>query len=94
MLTTKDNKLICLSCKTEKEILNRDDFKLREGKKKRDKVVIIEDDVQTLPTTRVECKKCGHMEAAWWFLQTRGADESETRFYRCTKCKHTWREYD
>ncbi|PJB93879.1 transcription factor S, partial [Candidatus Pacearchaeota archaeon CG_4_9_14_0_8_um_filter_35_24] len=21
------------------------------------------------------------------------ADESETKFYRCTKCDHTWREY-
>ncbi|MDP6459515.1 MAG: transcription factor S, partial [Candidatus Hydrothermarchaeota archaeon] len=29
----------------------------------------------------------------WWLLQTRKADESETRFYRCTKCKFTWREY-
>ncbi|PJB94591.1 transcription factor S, partial [Candidatus Pacearchaeota archaeon CG_4_9_14_0_8_um_filter_35_24] len=24
---------------------------------------------------------------------TRAADESETKFYRCTKCDHTWREY-
>ncbi|MBI2112883.1 transcription factor S, partial [Candidatus Woesearchaeota archaeon] len=25
--------------------------------------------------------------------QTRGADEPETRFFRCTKCNYTWREY-
>jgi len=26
-------------------------------------------------------------------IQTRAADEPPTRFYRCTKCGHTWREY-
>ncbi|MEK6933005.1 MAG: transcription factor S, partial [Nanoarchaeota archaeon] len=25
--------------------------------------------------------------------QTRAADEAETRFFKCTKCKHTIREY-
>ncbi|MDD5025512.1 MAG: transcription factor S, partial [Methanoregula sp.] len=24
----------------------------------------------------------------------RAADESEVRFFRCTKCDHTWRQYD
>ncbi|PIO07920.1 transcription factor S, partial [Candidatus Pacearchaeota archaeon CG10_big_fil_rev_8_21_14_0_10_35_219] len=31
--------------------------------------------------------------AYFWTMQTRAADESETKFYRCTKCDHTWREY-
>ncbi|MEM4865380.1 MAG: hypothetical protein QXY09_02690 [Acidilobaceae archaeon] len=26
-------------------------------------------------------------------MQTRAADEPPTRFYRCTKCGYTWREY-
>jgi DNA-directed RNA polymerase subunit M len=26
--------------------------------------------------------------------QLRAADESEVRFFRCTECKHTWRQYD
>ncbi|HNS26436.1 MAG TPA: transcription factor S, partial [Methanobacteriaceae archaeon] len=29
-----------------------------------------------------------------WLQQTRRADESETRFLRCTACGYTWREYD
>jgi DNA-directed RNA polymerase subunit M len=29
----------------------------------------------------------------WWMLQTRSADEATTQFFRCTKCKHTWRNY-
>jgi DNA-directed RNA polymerase subunit M len=31
--------------------------------------------------------------AYFWTQQTRGADEPETRFFKCTKCSHTWREY-
>jgi len=57
------------------------------------KVLGEEDDVQALPTTRVECPKCGNKEAVWWMLQTRSADEPTTQFYRCTKCSHTWRHY-
>ena len=45
------------------------------------------------PTIKMDCEKCGHDEAVWWMFQTRSADEPTTRFYRCQKCKHTWRDY-
>ena len=48
---------------------------------------------ETLPTIKIECEKCGHDEAVWWMLQTRSADEPTTQFYRCTKCRYTWRNY-
>ncbi len=48
---------------------------------------------ETLPTIKIDCEKCGHNEAVWWMLQTRSADEPTTQFYRCIKCKHTWRNY-
>ncbi|PIW33312.1 MAG: transcription factor S [Nitrosopumilales archaeon CG15_BIG_FIL_POST_REV_8_21_14_020_37_12] len=48
---------------------------------------------ETLPTINIECEKCGHNEAVWWMLQTRSADEPTTQFYRCTKCRYTWRNY-
>lgn len=48
---------------------------------------------ETLPTIEIECEKCGNNEAIWWMLQTRSADEPTTQFYRCTKCKYTWRDY-
>ena len=51
-----------------------------------------EADIKTMPTTKIECPKCGHNEAYWWLVQTRGADESPTQFFRCTKCNYTWRE--
>ena len=49
---------------------------------------------QDLPTISAHCEKCGNGEAVWWMLQTRSADEATTQFYRCTKCGHTWRNYD
>jgi DNA-directed RNA polymerase subunit M len=60
-----------------------------------EKVIVIGKQAQkirTLPTTRVECPKCGHGEAYYWIVQTRGADESSTQFFRCVKCQYTWRE--
>ena len=48
---------------------------------------------ESLPTIKIECEKCGNNEAVWWMLQTRSADEPTTQFYRCTKCKNTWRNY-
>ncbi len=48
---------------------------------------------ESLPTIKIECEKCGNGEAVWWMLQTRSADEPTTQFYRCIKCRHTWRNY-
>ena len=56
-------------------------------------MMIIDEEVATLPKTKVECPSCGHNEAFWVIRQTRSADEPETRIYRCVKCKHSWREY-
>lgn len=48
-----------------------------------------------LPVTHeVECPKCRSKEAYYWEVQTRAADEPATRFFKCRKCRHTWREYD
>ncbi len=56
-------------------------------------VVIIEKNEDTLPKTKAECPKCENKEAFWWLQQTRSADEAPTLFLRCTKCRHSWREY-
>lgn len=50
-------------------------------------------DLKPLPVVEAVCPKCGHGEAYFWLVQTRGADESATQFFRCTKCNYTWREY-
>ncbi len=57
------------------------------------KFAVVEGDGDVNPKIDAECPKCGNKEAYFWTQQTRSADEPETRFYKCTKCKHTWREY-
>ncbi len=49
--------------------------------------------LRTMPTVRAICPKCGHKVAYYWQVQTRAGDEGMTTFYRCVKCKQTWREY-
>ncbi|MBR9705619.1 transcription factor S [Candidatus Pacearchaeota archaeon] len=53
------------------------------------------DDKQTdiFPKVNATCPNCDNKEAYFWTSQTRAGDEAETRFYKCTKCKRTWREY-
>ena len=58
------------------------------------KTIEVVEEVETHPKIKANCKECGNKEAYYWTQQTRGADEAETRFFRCTKCNHTWREYD
>ena len=48
---------------------------------------------QRLPLTTTECAKCGHTKAFFWTKQTRAGDEPETKFLKCEKCNHTWRDY-
>jgi transcription factor S len=56
--------------------------------------VLQPDDEKTLPEIEIECNRCKFDKAVYWFIQTRSGDEAETKFYKCLKCKHTWREYD
>jgi DNA-directed RNA polymerase subunit M len=41
----------------------------------------------------IDCPKCSAKKVISWMEQTRASDEPPTRFYKCTKCGHTWREY-
>ena len=93
LMLPNGKKLVCTGCNFERVIEGGDKYKLSSDEKKKNKLLIVDEEIRTLPTTRAECKRCKNMEAEWWLLQTRKADESETRFFRCTKCKLTWREY-
>jgi DNA-directed RNA polymerase subunit M len=55
--------------------------------------VISEKDSQTLPVVGEKCKQCNNEKAFFWTIQTRAGDEAETKFFKCTKCEFTWREY-
>ena len=60
----------------------------------KDVEVVDKGELQTLPKTSAECPKCGNGTAYFWLVQTRAGDEPETKFLRCEKCSHTWRDYD
>lgn len=60
---------------------------------KKEIVVVNDGDNEINPIIEMTCEKCKNHEAYFWTKQTRAGDEAETRFFRCTKCKHTWREY-
>ncbi len=49
-------------------------------------------DAGHLPLTEILCEKCGHKKSYYWLIQTRAADEAATKFYKCQKCEHIWRE--
>jgi DNA-directed RNA polymerase I subunit RPA12 len=53
------------------------------GKKRGDD----EDDELDGPTVERTCPKCGHDVMSYATLQLRSADEGETVFYTCVKCK-------
>ncbi len=86
-------KLVCSSC-TYKDKAGKG-LKIKEKIKKEEKHFkrAGEELLDTLPKTMIECPECGNKEAYWWTLQTRAADEPETQFYRCTKCRYIWRVY-
>jgi len=60
---------------------------------KKEIAVVTKKDAQALPIIAEKCKKCKNDEAYFWTIQTRAGDEAETKFFKCTKCGHTWREY-
>jgi len=63
-------------------------------KKANDDPIVIEAQESSLPKIKAYCPKCGNDEAYYWVQQTRAADEPPTRFYRCTRCGYSWREYE
>ena len=92
-------KLVCRKCGyTEEDRSKPEAYVLQERIRHtpRDKITVVEDnskDLASMPTAKVDCPKCHNNLAAYWQVQTRAADEGSTIFFRCLKCKHTWREY-
>ncbi|MBW2963708.1 transcription factor S [Candidatus Woesearchaeota archaeon] len=68
-------------------------FEVKEKGKKTQKIEVIEQEVEAKPLVDATCPKCKHKKAYFWEVQTRASDEPATRFFKCEKCKHTWREY-
>ena len=92
-LKKSDSGLKCPKCNYTEGQENKQTKKLEEDTESDFNVFAENEGEESLPTIKIECEKCNNNEAVWWMLQTRSADEPTTQFYRCTKCKYTWRNY-
>lgn len=73
----------------------KEKVKLKTSEKidEKSKIVVIKKELNTFPIVIEKCKKCNNDKAYFWTIQTRAGDEAETKFFKCTKCGNTWREY-
>jgi len=84
--------VICLACKfatpidsfSSKETHYSVIFNKRENTKKHKN----EEDEEDGPVVERTCSKCGHDKMSYAALQLRSADEGQTVFFTCMKCKY------
>lgn len=95
LLYPQEGKMVCHKegCDFTSEIGEESEKTVRKMKKNKPDILVLDEITKTMPTTKIECPKCGNNEATYMMRQTRAADEPTTRIYRCTKCSHTWREF-
>ena len=89
-----NKKLLVCSCGYKTKEIDQATIKETVINKEKEVEVIEKGELETLPKTDATCPKCGHKTAYFWLVQTRAGDEPETKFLRCEKCEHTWRDYD
>ena len=91
MIAMESGKAVCASCgrhlKKKPKIISSEKI----GKK--ENVAVIKEEINVHPVVEIKCPKCKNKKSYFWTQQTRASDESETKFYKCVKCKHTWRVY-
>lgn len=91
----KGKKIVHCSCGYQSE--QKVELKITEntGNSKAGELAVVdpEKEEKIMPETEAECPKCGHRKAYFWEVQTRAGDEPPTKFLKCVKCKHTWRDY-
>lgn len=84
--------LACSACPYVYKIMNTIVNEDKRDLKIIDKIVDAKDELKYGNKCTINCPKCPNNEALFMELQTRSADEPMTIFYRCTKCRHNWKE--
>jgi len=85
--------MACSSCSFVSKDLENTKI-IEKAAKEKELDIVEEDDSKSLPITEAECPNCGNKKAHYWLVQTRAGDEPETKFLKCTKCNHIWRDYN
>ncbi len=70
------------------------ELRLKENSLKKKEVNwdVVEEEKEIHSLTDQNCPRCEHEKAYYWERQMRAADEPPTLFFKCQRCKHTWRE--
>jgi DNA-directed RNA polymerase subunit M len=92
MILVTDGRAACVSCG--KKLDKKPKIEASEKMEKAVEIQVVKEEADSIyPEVDMLCPKCKNKKAFFWTMQTRASDESETKFYKCTKCKHTWRKY-
>jgi DNA-directed RNA polymerase subunit M len=95
IMPKKEDGKTVLKCSCGFESKDKVDGTIKEEIKKEEFTKGVADEAfETLPITEADCPKCKHKKAYFWEVQTRAADEAPTKFLKCEKCKHIWRDYN
>ena len=87
-------KLLACTCGYKTKEVSQATIREEKVDKTKEVEVVDKSELETLPKMDAECPKCKHKKAYFWLVQTRAGDEPETKFLKCEKCGHTWRDYD
>ncbi|MFH1053764.1 MAG: transcription factor S [Candidatus Woesearchaeota archaeon] len=94
LMPKKDKNKKVLACSCGYKLKSTDDTRIKEiVENKSSRVEVIEKEQTGNILVDAECPRCKHNKATFWTIQTRASDEPETKFYKCEKCNHTWRDY-
>lgn len=83
----------CSSCSFSTKEIKTSKISEKLGEEEKPVVEVIDKELETEPLTDAKCPKCGHDKAYYSLVQTRSADEPETKFLKCAKCGFRWRDY-
>jgi DNA-directed RNA polymerase subunit M len=89
--TEKKKKVLACSCGYTAKDGGTAEIKEKVAREEK-KVSVVSEDENVLPETDVKCPECGNDVAYYWTQQMRAGDEPETKFLKCKKCKHVWRD--
>lgn len=92
IIEIKEGKAACVSCSYKPK--KKPKIESSEKIEKAGAIAVVNEmESNVYPEVQIVCPNCKNKKAYFWTVQTRASDESETKFYKCTKCGHTWRKY-